>query len=123
MLDFRHVHSCMLERAILSQVLSVCVTVFTPQVTRAFSFTKTPKRVIQRAFMANSTPDDKSPGPSSENMSRVGSSATLSVSSSNHLLSSPSLEQGLSNQVKRLKGHITSQKEVNRAMAEETYVI
>uniref|UniRef100_A0A674ENJ0 Epithelial cell transforming 2 n=1 Tax=Salmo trutta TaxID=8032 RepID=A0A674ENJ0_SALTR len=33
------------------------------KVTRAFSFTKTPKRVIQRAFMANSTPDDKSPGP------------------------------------------------------------
>ncbi|KAM9480431.1 protein ECT2 isoform 4-T5 [Salvelinus alpinus] len=49
------------------------------KVTRAFSFTKTPKRVIQRAFMANSTPDDKSPGPSSENMSRVGSSATLSI--------------------------------------------
>ncbi|XP_058846194.1 protein ECT2-like isoform X4 [Acipenser ruthenus] len=27
------------------------------KVTRAFSFTKTPKRVIQRAFLANSTPD------------------------------------------------------------------
>ncbi|XP_024277449.1 protein ECT2 isoform X2 [Oncorhynchus tshawytscha] len=52
------------------------------KVTRAFSFTKTPKRVIQRAFMANSTPDDKSPGPSSENMSRVGSSATLSMARS-----------------------------------------
>uniref|UniRef100_A0A674ENP0 Epithelial cell transforming 2 n=1 Tax=Salmo trutta TaxID=8032 RepID=A0A674ENP0_SALTR len=50
------------------------------KVTRAFSFTKTPKRVIQRAFMANSTPDDKSPGPSSENMSRVGSSAMHSPS-------------------------------------------
>ncbi|XP_035638669.1 protein ECT2-like isoform X3 [Oncorhynchus keta] len=52
------------------------------KVTRAFSFTKTPKRVIQRAFMANSTPDDKSPGPSSENMSRVSSSATLSMARS-----------------------------------------
>uniref|UniRef100_A0A3Q3WC29 Uncharacterized protein n=1 Tax=Mola mola TaxID=94237 RepID=A0A3Q3WC29_MOLML len=30
------------------------------KVTRAFSFTKTPKRAIQRAFMANCTPDDKS---------------------------------------------------------------
>ncbi|XP_064845631.1 protein ECT2-like isoform X2 [Oncorhynchus masou masou] len=52
------------------------------KVTRAFSFTKTPKRVIQRAFMANSTSDDKSPGPSSENMIHVGSSATLSMSRS-----------------------------------------
>uniref|UniRef100_A0A4W5Q1Z9 Epithelial cell transforming 2 n=1 Tax=Hucho hucho TaxID=62062 RepID=A0A4W5Q1Z9_9TELE len=52
------------------------------KVTRAFSFTKTPKRVIQRAFMANSTPEDKSPGPSSKNMSRVGSSATLSMARS-----------------------------------------
>uniref|UniRef100_A0A8K9WTX9 Epithelial cell transforming 2 n=1 Tax=Oncorhynchus mykiss TaxID=8022 RepID=A0A8K9WTX9_ONCMY len=51
-------------------------------VTRAFSFTKTPKRVIQRAFMANSTSDDKSPGPSSENMIHVGSSATLSMARS-----------------------------------------
>uniref|UniRef100_A0A8C7FMN0 Epithelial cell transforming 2 n=1 Tax=Oncorhynchus kisutch TaxID=8019 RepID=A0A8C7FMN0_ONCKI len=50
------------------------------KVTRAFSFTKTPKRVIQRAFMANSTSDDKSPGPSSENMIHVGSSATHSPS-------------------------------------------
>ncbi|XP_045063731.1 protein ECT2 isoform X2 [Coregonus clupeaformis] len=52
------------------------------KVTRAFSFTKTPKRVIQRAFMANSTSDNKSPGPSSENMSHVGRSATLSMARS-----------------------------------------
>ncbi|XP_038855426.1 protein ECT2-like isoform X3 [Salvelinus namaycush] len=52
------------------------------KVTRAFSFTKTPKRVIQRAFMANSTSDNKSPGPSSENMIHVGSSATLSMARS-----------------------------------------
>uniref|UniRef100_A0A8C5DDH5 Epithelial cell transforming 2 n=1 Tax=Gouania willdenowi TaxID=441366 RepID=A0A8C5DDH5_GOUWI len=49
------------------------------KVTRAFSFTKTPKRVIQRAFMANSTPDEKSQMLSSEN--RLGSSSTLAVSS------------------------------------------
>ncbi|XP_064186040.1 protein ECT2 isoform X1 [Anguilla rostrata] len=49
------------------------------KVTRAFSFTKTPKRVIQRAFMASSTPDDKSPGPGSESRARLGSSATLSM--------------------------------------------
>ncbi|XP_056133516.1 protein ECT2 [Lampris incognitus] len=47
------------------------------KVTRAFSFTKTPKRVIQRAFMASSTPDDKSPRLSSEN--RIGSSSTLAA--------------------------------------------
>ncbi|XP_033937820.1 protein ECT2 isoform X2 [Pseudochaenichthys georgianus] len=45
------------------------------KVTRAFSFTKTPKRVIQRAFMANNTPDEKRL--SCEN--RIGSSATLSM--------------------------------------------
>ncbi|XP_029906259.1 protein ECT2 isoform X2 [Myripristis murdjan] len=47
------------------------------KVTRAFSFTKTPKRVIQRAFMASSTPDDKSPRLSCEN--RIGSSSTLAA--------------------------------------------
>ncbi|XP_069753011.1 protein ECT2 isoform X2 [Narcine bancroftii] len=31
------------------------------KVTRAFSFTKTPKRVLQRALMAHSTPDSRSP--------------------------------------------------------------
>ncbi|XP_038858500.1 protein ECT2 isoform X4 [Salvelinus namaycush] len=61
------------------------------KVTRAFSFTKTPKRVIQRAFMANGTPDDKSPGPSSENMSRVGSSATLSAMHSPSMVNLPSV--------------------------------
>ncbi|XP_045906321.1 protein ECT2 isoform X4 [Micropterus dolomieu] len=50
------------------------------KVTRAFSFTKTPKRVIQRAFMANSTPDEKSQGLSCEN--RISSSATLAMSRS-----------------------------------------
>uniref|UniRef100_A0A667ZZT4 Epithelial cell transforming 2 n=1 Tax=Myripristis murdjan TaxID=586833 RepID=A0A667ZZT4_9TELE len=50
------------------------------KVTRAFSFTKTPKRVIQRAFMASSTPDDKSPRLSCEN--RIGSSSTLAMARS-----------------------------------------
>uniref|UniRef100_A0A8C8LVX0 Protein ECT2 n=1 Tax=Oncorhynchus tshawytscha TaxID=74940 RepID=A0A8C8LVX0_ONCTS len=61
------------------------------KVTRAFSFTKTPKRVIQRAFMANSTSDDKSPGPSSENMIHVGSSATLSAMHSPSMVNLPSM--------------------------------
>uniref|UniRef100_A0A8B9H3I0 Epithelial cell transforming 2 n=1 Tax=Astyanax mexicanus TaxID=7994 RepID=A0A8B9H3I0_ASTMX len=52
------------------------------KVTRAFSFTKTPKRVIQRAFMASSTPDDKSPGAGSDHMSRMTSSSTLAMSRS-----------------------------------------
>lgn len=49
------------------------------KVTRAFSFTKTPKRVIQRAFLASSTPDDKSPGLAAEHMARMGSSSTLAA--------------------------------------------
>uniref|UniRef100_A0A8C9U9T9 Epithelial cell transforming 2 n=1 Tax=Scleropages formosus TaxID=113540 RepID=A0A8C9U9T9_SCLFO len=52
------------------------------KVTRAFSFSKTPKRVIQRAFMASSTPDDKSPATGSEHRGRPGGSATLSMSRS-----------------------------------------
>uniref|UniRef100_H2S1E5 Epithelial cell transforming 2 n=1 Tax=Takifugu rubripes TaxID=31033 RepID=H2S1E5_TAKRU len=43
------------------------------KVTRAFSFTKTPKRAIQRAFMASCTPDEKG----CEN--HAGSSSTLAV--------------------------------------------
>ncbi|XP_062252167.1 protein ECT2 isoform X2 [Platichthys flesus] len=50
------------------------------KVTRAFSFTKTPKRVIQRAFMANSTPDEKTKRMSYE--TRIGSSSTLAMSRS-----------------------------------------
>ncbi|XP_031430904.1 protein ECT2 isoform X4 [Clupea harengus] len=46
------------------------------KVTRAFSLTKTPKRVLQRAFMASGSPN-KSPGLASEYMSRAGSSSTL----------------------------------------------
>uniref|UniRef100_A0A8C5DGT2 Epithelial cell transforming 2 n=1 Tax=Gouania willdenowi TaxID=441366 RepID=A0A8C5DGT2_GOUWI len=61
------------------------------KVTRAFSFTKTPKRVIQRAFMANSTPDEKSQMLSSEN--RLGSSSTLAVSSATSWFVSHALTQ------------------------------
>ncbi|KAF7203817.1 epithelial cell transforming 2 [Nothobranchius furzeri] len=50
------------------------------KVTRAFSFSKTPKRVIQRAFLANSTPDEKSKRLSCEN--RACSSSTLAMSRS-----------------------------------------
>lgn len=62
-------------------VLILTVHVF--QVTRAFSFTKTPKRAIQRAFMASCTPDEKG----CEN--HAGSSSTLAVS-----LWSPVLQHG-----------------------------
>uniref|UniRef100_A0A672S6U0 Protein ECT2-like n=1 Tax=Sinocyclocheilus grahami TaxID=75366 RepID=A0A672S6U0_SINGR len=54
------------------------------KVTRAFSFTKTPKRVLQRAFLANGTPDDKSPGPDADHMGRMFSSSTLAVSLHSH---------------------------------------
>ncbi|XP_068599492.1 protein ECT2 [Brachionichthys hirsutus] len=50
------------------------------KVTRAFSFTKTPKRVIQRAFMASGTPEDKGRMLSCEN--HIGSSSTLAMSRS-----------------------------------------
>uniref|UniRef100_A0A8C5DFC2 Epithelial cell transforming 2 n=1 Tax=Gouania willdenowi TaxID=441366 RepID=A0A8C5DFC2_GOUWI len=59
------------------------------KVTRAFSFTKTPKRVIQRAFMANSTPDEKSQMLSSEN--RLGSSSTLAAHHSPSMVHLPSM--------------------------------
>uniref|UniRef100_A0A671PVK8 Protein ECT2-like n=1 Tax=Sinocyclocheilus anshuiensis TaxID=1608454 RepID=A0A671PVK8_9TELE len=52
------------------------------KVTRAFSFTKTPKRVLQRAFMANGTPDERSPGPDADHMGRMFSSSTLAMSRS-----------------------------------------
>ncbi|XP_076879507.1 protein ECT2 isoform X5 [Brachyhypopomus gauderio] len=55
------------------------------KVTRAFSFTKTPKRVIQRAFMARGTPDDQSPGP--EHMARITSTSTLAMCRSTSTLS------------------------------------
>uniref|UniRef100_A0A8C7G2H3 Epithelial cell transforming 2 n=1 Tax=Oncorhynchus kisutch TaxID=8019 RepID=A0A8C7G2H3_ONCKI len=61
------------------------------KVTRAFSFTKTPKRVIQRAFMANSTPDDKSPGPSSENMSTCRSPTLTPAMHSPSMVNLPSM--------------------------------
>ncbi|KAI1891536.1 hypothetical protein AGOR_G00144810 [Albula goreensis] len=61
------------------------------KVTRAFSFTKTPKRVIQRAFMNSSTPDDKSPGSGSEMRGRLGSSSTLSAIHSPSMVNLPSM--------------------------------
>ncbi|XP_037554089.1 protein ECT2 [Nematolebias whitei] len=59
------------------------------KVTRAFSFTKTPKRVIQRAFLANSTPDDKSQRLTCEN--RVCSSSTLAAHHSPSMVHLPSM--------------------------------
>ncbi|XP_051967038.1 protein ECT2-like isoform X1 [Xyrauchen texanus] len=49
------------------------------KVTRAFSFTKTPKRVLQRAFLANGTPDEMSPGIDPDHMRRMTSSSTLAA--------------------------------------------
>uniref|UniRef100_A0A3P8U0W1 Epithelial cell transforming 2 n=1 Tax=Amphiprion percula TaxID=161767 RepID=A0A3P8U0W1_AMPPE len=59
------------------------------KVTRVFSFTKTPKRAIQRAFLANSTPDEKSQRLSIEN--RVGSSSTLAARHSPSMVNLPSM--------------------------------
>ncbi|XP_023700061.1 protein ECT2 isoform X5 [Paramormyrops kingsleyae] len=52
------------------------------KVTRAFSFSKTPRRVIQRAFVASSTPDDRSPAVAPEARGRLRGSSTLSMSRS-----------------------------------------
>nr|XP_014269716.2 protein ECT2 isoform X3 [Maylandia zebra] len=59
------------------------------KVTRAFSFTKTPKRVIQRAFMANSPSDEKSQRLSCEN--RIGSSTTLAAHHSPSMVHLPTM--------------------------------
>nr|XP_057929387.1 protein ECT2 isoform X2 [Doryrhamphus excisus] len=56
------------------------------KVTRAFSFTKTPKRAIQRAFMSNTTPDEKNQQRlTSEN--RCSSTLAMSRSASTFSLS------------------------------------
>uniref|UniRef100_A0A672Z357 Epithelial cell transforming 2 n=1 Tax=Sphaeramia orbicularis TaxID=375764 RepID=A0A672Z357_9TELE len=59
------------------------------KVTRAFSFTKTPKRVIQRAFLANSTPDEKGQRLNCEN--RMSSSSTLAARHSPSMVHLPSM--------------------------------
>uniref|UniRef100_A0A3Q0R4B0 Epithelial cell transforming 2 n=1 Tax=Amphilophus citrinellus TaxID=61819 RepID=A0A3Q0R4B0_AMPCI len=59
------------------------------KVTRAFSFTKTPKRVIQRAFMASSPSDERSQRLSCEN--RVCSSSTLAAHHSPSMVNLPSV--------------------------------
>uniref|UniRef100_A0A8C5AM45 Epithelial cell transforming 2 n=1 Tax=Gadus morhua TaxID=8049 RepID=A0A8C5AM45_GADMO len=55
------------------------------KVTRVFSFNKTPKRVIQRAFMANGTTEEMSPRLSAE--SRFASSSTLAARHSPSMVS------------------------------------
>ncbi|XP_051874447.1 protein ECT2 isoform X2 [Pristis pectinata] len=58
------------------------------KVTRAFSFTKTPRRVLQRALMAHSTPDTKSPKRNGTHLgSRLASTSTTSLAG----MQSPSL--------------------------------
>ncbi|XP_038672070.1 protein ECT2 isoform X4 [Scyliorhinus canicula] len=57
------------------------------KVTRAFSFTKTPKRVLQRALMAHSTPDTKSPtGNRTYLGSQLASTSSLAISRSSSTL-------------------------------------
>ncbi|XP_078267079.1 protein ECT2 isoform X1 [Rhinoraja longicauda] len=57
------------------------------KVTRAFSFTKTPKRVLQQALMAHSTPDTKSPKGNGAHLgSRCTSTTSLTISCSSSTL-------------------------------------
>ncbi|XP_058890503.1 protein ECT2 isoform X2 [Acipenser ruthenus] len=57
------------------------------KVTRAFSFTKTPKRVIQRAFLANSTPDSPTSGTGNYLGGRLASTSSLAISRSSSTFS------------------------------------
>ncbi|XP_060690138.1 protein ECT2 isoform X1 [Hemiscyllium ocellatum] len=60
------------------------------KVTRAFSFTKTPKRVLQRALMVHSTPDTKSPTSNGTYLgSRLASTSSLVGVQSPSLVSLP----------------------------------
>ncbi|XP_077344088.1 protein ECT2 isoform X2 [Lithobates pipiens] len=54
------------------------------KVTRAFSFSKTPKRALQRALMVHNTPNSRSPGPSTEGFasSRMPSTTSLAITRS-----------------------------------------
>ncbi|XP_075058246.1 protein ECT2 isoform X4 [Mixophyes fleayi] len=53
-------------------------------VTRAFSFSKTPKRALQRALMAHNTPEGRSPGPRTEGFAscRMPSTTSLAITRS-----------------------------------------
>nr|XP_033815184.1 protein ECT2 isoform X3 [Geotrypetes seraphini] len=61
------------------------------KVTRAFSFSKTPKRALQRALLGHSTPEGRSPSSSSENLlvSRMTSASSLAGIPSPSLVSLP----------------------------------
>uniref|UniRef100_A0A4W3GHI9 Epithelial cell transforming 2 n=1 Tax=Callorhinchus milii TaxID=7868 RepID=A0A4W3GHI9_CALMI len=62
------------------------------KVTRAFSFTKTPKRVLQQALMAHSTPDGKIPSANVNYIgSRLASTASLAGVQSPSLVSLPAM--------------------------------
>lgn len=62
------------------------------KVTRAFSFTKTPKRVLQQALMAHSTPDTKSPKRNGAHLgSRCTSTTSLAAMQSPSLVSLPAM--------------------------------
>ncbi|XP_072264220.1 protein ECT2 isoform X2 [Pyxicephalus adspersus] len=54
------------------------------KVTRAFSFSKTPKRALQRALMVQNSTDSRSPGPSSDGFasSRMPSTTSLAITRS-----------------------------------------
>ncbi|XP_075426889.1 protein ECT2 isoform X7 [Ascaphus truei] len=59
------------------------------KVTRAFSFSKTPKRAIQRALMVHNSPDGRSPGPSSVSFAscRMPSTSSLAMTRSSSTFS------------------------------------
>uniref|UniRef100_A0A8C5QQX6 Epithelial cell transforming 2 n=1 Tax=Leptobrachium leishanense TaxID=445787 RepID=A0A8C5QQX6_9ANUR len=63
------------------------------KVTRAFSFSKTPKRALQRALMIHNTPDGRSPGSSMDGFasSRMSSTSSLAAVHSPSMVNLPAL--------------------------------
>ena len=71
--------------AVITAEFCQCITACqTPQVTRAFSFSKTPKRALRRALMSHSATEGRSPSSVNESYvgSRLTSTSSLAVSDS-----------------------------------------
>ncbi|NXC95309.1 ECT2 protein, partial [Certhia familiaris] len=78
------------------------------KVTRAFSFSKTPKRALRRALMSHTTSEGRSPSSSNENYigSRLTSTSSLAGVPSPSLVSLPSIFERRSHTLSRSTTHL-----------------
>ncbi|XP_030351601.1 protein ECT2 isoform X3 [Strigops habroptila] len=86
-----------------------CITACqTPQVTRAFSFSKTPKRALRRALMSHSATEGRSPSSANESYigSRLTSTSSLAGIPSPSLVSLPSIFEKRSHTLSRSTTHL-----------------